>query len=598
MTNKEQEAKAKVEQAKKESEVAQAKVQAEQAKIELETAQARAEAAEDRVKAAEARLKADKAMAKAGQANDEEAQAKKKATQAKAEADQAEAEAAKAKIEADQAKEEAERAKGQADQDAKEKVAKAAKAKAEQAKVKEAKAKEKAKQAKTELEQAKDQVKQANVQAQQAKAEADQAEAKTEQANDEEAQAKERAEQTKNGFDPWGDSYTLKAVKDWGGLLLKAFFVLIVLFFFGMIVWQLKPGGTLLNQLKEPEVVRGFITFIIAIGTISIAIMLVLAAFSNGTSNTTLKDRFAMGKEVLMVFIGILGTIVGFYFGAELAEKPTMEALKVANVKVDQTNVNPGGSIILTFQVTGGKAPYNYTVTFPAPTKIEVETGVTTNSKVSAEITIPEAIAPNTLLTPINIEVTDTDKNTAALEIKEPKILIKKKDRQSPKGPEGKGEEEPIPEDTGGKASFSYMEDLGGVGPFKGGTHDILEDSESLYNIKRKIRKILEEEYNSNLMLIIAGGVDQREPIRECKKKYCSNIGLAHERAKWVKKKILEILYKDEYKSKMDPSRIIVLTRSPRYFGSDVSEERLAEDRKVEIFAFFSRALAKDVNSN
>ena len=53
-----------------------------------------------------------------------------------------------------------------------------------------------------------------------------------------------------------------------------------------MIFIQLLPGGTLLNKLSDPEIVRGFITFIIAIVTVAIAMILVIGAFYiNGTRN-------------------------------------------------------------------------------------------------------------------------------------------------------------------------------------------------------------------------------------------------------------------------------------------------------------------------
>ena len=62
------------------------------------------------------------------------------------------------------------------------------------------------------------------------------------------------------------------------------------------------------------------ITFFFSLGTVGVAVILVAAVFTS--EGKDLKDRFDMGKQVLTALIGILGTIVGFYFGAELARQP------------------------------------------------------------------------------------------------------------------------------------------------------------------------------------------------------------------------------------------------------------------------------------
>ncbi len=350
-------------------------------------------------------VEAAKAIAKADQAVVEVAKAI-------VEADQANAEAAKAKAEADQAK-------GQADQEIKEQAADAAKDKAEKAKAK----------------------------AEQAKADAEQAKADAEKAKAALGGGLPGMLNRRPGWTPPpGLQRSITVVKKFSGLIFLMALGLVLIWFLYTIAMNLREGGTLLDKLSKPEIARGFITFIIALGTIAIAVILVIAAFEfdaedgdGGNGKATLEQRdgslekrFKMGKEVLTALIGILGTIVGFYFGTGLPTK-TPEALKVADAKVEgEPKIE--GKIKLSFQVTGGKAPYTYTVTFPAPTTIAPLKGETGDGKVSTpEITIPAKIQPNTDLTPIKIEVTDSDKKTAVQEIKEPKIPIKAKDGAPPK---------------------------------------------------------------------------------------------------------------------------------------------------------------------
>ena len=81
------------------------------------------------------------------------------------------------------------------------------------------------------------------------------------------------------------------------------------------ILWVLLKGGGFLAQIADKNVARGLITFLIAISTVGIAFIL---AVSTMVSPQTGDDagRFDRGKQVLSILIGVLGTIVGFYFGS------------------------------------------------------------------------------------------------------------------------------------------------------------------------------------------------------------------------------------------------------------------------------------------
>ncbi len=122
---------------------------------------------------------------------------------------------------------------------------------------------------------------------------------------------------------------------------------LILILIFG-ILYAVYQNVPVLNSLSDPSFARGLITFIIAIATIGLAFIMVFQSFSGEASDNT----FRRAREVFTGLMGILGTIVGFYFGS--SEKPSAP-LDVATVKVAD------GQLIT--YASGGIRPYKYSIT-------------------------------------------------------------------------------------------------------------------------------------------------------------------------------------------------------------------------------------------
>lgn len=64
------------------------------------------------------------------------------------------------------------------------------------------------------------------------------------------------------------------------------------------------------------ETTRGVLAFLFGTTTVSVIIIVVLAVFFEA-GDTTLEDRFQRGKDILTILIGLLGAILGYYFGQQ-----------------------------------------------------------------------------------------------------------------------------------------------------------------------------------------------------------------------------------------------------------------------------------------
>lgn len=93
----------------------------------------------------------------------------------------------------------------------------------------------------------------------------------------------------------------------------------------GMDIINLTKFGAWLREAGTADVARGLITFMVVLATVIIAILLVVFALfgksecinENGvkvTDEAARKGRFNNGLQVLTLFMGILGTIMGFYY--------------------------------------------------------------------------------------------------------------------------------------------------------------------------------------------------------------------------------------------------------------------------------------------
>jgi hypothetical protein len=184
--------------------------------------------------------------------------------------------------------------------------------------------------------------------------------------------------------------------------------------------------------LRTTEVARGLITFLVAFATVAIAVILALYAVVNGAKEGEAKERFALGKEVLTTLIGVLGTIVGFYFGSSTGSqvqedrkllKITPPVVQIAPVSLSNERPKKGEAVSVASFVYGGKPPYHYTLSFLPANVVPAISRTTADGTIKEDIKLGDAIAADTELT-LQIEVKDKEGHSATLADKTRKLIV------------------------------------------------------------------------------------------------------------------------------------------------------------------------------
>ena len=95
---------------------------------------------------------------------------------------------------------------------------------------------------------------------------------------------------------------------------------------------------------------RGLITVLFTVGTIGVALLATLTAmFIPGPEG---KERFDRVKEVLSLLLGIVGTIIGFYYGTEVNKKEPSQQGGTPQV---QTSPQAPGKDVVSSKLEGDK---------------------------------------------------------------------------------------------------------------------------------------------------------------------------------------------------------------------------------------------------
>lgn len=169
-------------------------------------------------------------------------------------------------------------------------------------------------------------------------------------------------------------------------------------------VFSALANGTLIAKLAQNDIARGLITFLLSVATVVLAIILTLSALLMGNATEDAEKRFSRGKEVLTVFIGVFGTILGFYYGS--AKNEAGQGLALSPIAVARSGTN---SVSIAAEVSGGQPPYKFSIAFKgsASAKESVKDKETKEGKINYSST--------NLTAPLGFTLTVTDRTTNSM---------------------------------------------------------------------------------------------------------------------------------------------------------------------------------------
>lgn len=185
----------------------------------------------------------------------------------------------------------------------------------------------------------------------------------------------------------------------------------------GTIVWGLSNvEGGFLKSLADEKNARGLITFLIVLTTVGIALILALSTIVLDDSPENDK-RFDRGKQVLTILIGVLGTIVGFYFGSATTNENTQQTAPQAQTLRISSESLPTGAADTAYQsrlqATGGTLPLTWEVSpaLPDGLVLDQKSGVISGtpkgaSRTNLAVTVTDGSSPpSSVGKPLTLEI-------------------------------------------------------------------------------------------------------------------------------------------------------------------------------------------------
>jgi hypothetical protein len=137
----------------------------------------------------------------------------------------------------------------------------------------------------------------------------------------------------------------------WASIALVGF--AIVTFFGGIIAYMAFLGPTRYSSI---EATRPVLVFTLIIAMLGFGGLLITRALFADAADDKFQNQFRHAREIFLVFAGIFGTIIGFYFGASDDENDTGPSVEVSYAGTQVTAAVSGGAgpFIGIFTPSGG----------------------------------------------------------------------------------------------------------------------------------------------------------------------------------------------------------------------------------------------------
>jgi hypothetical protein len=178
-----------------------------------------------------------------------------------------------------------------------------------------------------------------------------------------------------------GDSFGEK----YGTLLLAVFgLIMAIVLVFGLF------NERFFRSIAEAGQARGLITFLFAFATIAIILLITVATF--WMEKDEVEARFTKAKDLVAILIGVLGTILGFYFGSASAPGTVGRTMTVSDVALSAFTAKAGDKVTLSANIRDGSPPYQYEIKANDPTgaiKTDLKEKKSDTGSISEEIPIP-----------------------------------------------------------------------------------------------------------------------------------------------------------------------------------------------------------------
>lgn len=129
----------------------------------------------------------------------------------------------------------------------------------------------------------------------------------------------------------------------WASIILVA--VVILLYFGGIFAYMYGIGS---ERYASIEATRPILVFTLIVAMLGFGGMLIVTALYSPDTDGELQKKFRHAREIFLVFAGIFGTIIGFYFGAaddDTGTPPSLSEPAFANGRV-------------TVEIEGGRPPF------------------------------------------------------------------------------------------------------------------------------------------------------------------------------------------------------------------------------------------------
>jgi hypothetical protein len=134
----------------------------------------------------------------------------------------------------------------------------------------------------------------------------------------------------------------------------------IFLSFFAVAVFLVLAVGmsnsSFFSSLAQVDQARGLITFLVAISAVAVILLTAINIFW-GNTQAEFKERFTAAKDLVTLVVGVLGTILGFYFGSVSSD----HLLQLSFDKPGSySSVSAGSNIPVTATAKNGVSPFNF----------------------------------------------------------------------------------------------------------------------------------------------------------------------------------------------------------------------------------------------